>query len=137
MSERHSVTCIAPKDWTFPWLEVSLFVDLTFLSNMYTGVLSLLLSSQVRSRNSSQTSVMSLTVVLVVVLVLQERVLITAVRGKRYCRDTQTGEAGLEPVPSAEESRVPPVLTVKFPPSVVLIDRRGLSRATDYRSQGS
>lgn len=68
---------------------------------------------------------MSLAVVLVVVLVLQERVLITAVRGKRYCRDTQTREAGLEPVPSAEESRVPPVLTVKLPPSVVLIDRRG------------
>lgn len=124
-------------DWTFPWLEVSLSVDLTFSSNMYTGVLSLFPSSQVRSRNSPQTSVMSLTVVLVVVLVLQERVLITAVRGKRYCRNTQTGEAGLETVPSAEESRVPPVLTVKFPPSVVPIDRPRVSCATDYRSQGS
>lgn len=64
-----------------------------------------------------------LAVVLIVVLVLQERILVTAVRGKRHRRNTQAGEGALEPVPPAEKSCVSPVLTVDSSLSAVLRNR--------------
>lgn len=99
---------------------------MTFLSNMYTGAISsMLLPSQVRRPTSSNPSVVSLAVVLVVMLVLQEGILVAAISRKCHRCNTQSREGVLEPVESAEEPCVSPVLTARFPPSAVLISHMG------------
>lgn len=51
-------------------------------------------------------------VAVAVVVTLKEEVLVAAVRRKCHRRDTQAGEARLEPVPSREPAAVAPCLTV-------------------------
>lgn len=47
------------------------------------------------------------------VIVVQEKVFVSAVHRESYCRNSKTGEGLLEPIPSTELTFVSPCLTIK------------------------
>lgn len=82
----------------------------------------------------------SLTMTLAVVFILQKHVLVATVCSKSHGGNAQAREGRLEPIPPAEEACVSPFLAVN-PNSLVsqLVKTllSGLESATDYRSHGS
>lgn len=82
-----------------------------------------------------------------VVLVFQEHLLISEIRGKGHRRDSEPGEAALKPIPPREETCVSPRLAISFvavrhhvskcPPGVGVCYQTNRGQKTNARSQGS